>query len=230
MNSYTSFQELCLQLDPESMVMALYSSVCDDLQTTCGDGHVSGNEACDLGLAGNSDQPGAICRTDCSEAGCGDEIIDPGEDCDAGRHNGKANHMVHCTSQCTNVVTANNDELAQGIASIPWGSWQDGEVPRGEMIRYDLWATAHHTYQMETDGQTLTDTVLQLIDPDGSTVISENDDDERSDGSLSFIEWTASHDGHYYVDVGGFGSDSGTCSFKVTDTAQNGGAGAFQTA
>jgi hypothetical protein len=68
MNSYVSFQDLCLQLDPESMVMALYSSVCD----ACGDGNVGSNEACDLGLAGNSDEPGAMCRTDCSERGSAD--------------------------------------------------------------------------------------------------------------------------------------------------------------
>jgi hypothetical protein len=36
MHSFDTFGALCLQLDPESMVMALYESVCE----ICGDGEV----------------------------------------------------------------------------------------------------------------------------------------------------------------------------------------------
>jgi hypothetical protein len=38
MHSFETFGALCLQLDPESMVMALYESVCE----ICGDGEVRG--------------------------------------------------------------------------------------------------------------------------------------------------------------------------------------------
>jgi hypothetical protein len=105
------------------------------------------------------------------------------------------------------MAAPSNEELSTGIASIPWGSWQDGSVRKGAAVRYDLWATADHTYQMETDGQTLSDTVMKLIGPDGSNVIMENDDSTvkghgRGTGT-SFIEWTASQSGHYYVDVSG---------------------------
>jgi cysteine-rich repeat protein len=42
----------------------------------CGDGVVTGDEQCDEGL-GNSDNPDASCRTDCTLRRCGDGIIDP---------------------------------------------------------------------------------------------------------------------------------------------------------
>jgi hypothetical protein len=99
------------------------------------------------------------------------------------------------------MAAPSNEELSTGIASIPWGSWQDGSVRKGAAVRYDLWATADHTYQMETDGQTLSDTVMKLIGPDGSNVIMENDDSTVK-GRHSW-EWTASQSGHYYVDVSG---------------------------
>ena len=38
MHSFDTFGALCLQLDPESMVMALYESTCE----ICGDGEVRG--------------------------------------------------------------------------------------------------------------------------------------------------------------------------------------------
>ncbi len=42
----------------------------------CGDGVPSGDEECDEG-AGNSEDPGASCRTDCTLRRCGDGVIDP---------------------------------------------------------------------------------------------------------------------------------------------------------
>eukprot|EP01050_Picozoa_sp_SAG11_P028409 SAG11_NODE_7579_length_1126_cov_1.177215_2_plen_206_part_00 len=51
----------CMELDPESLVMALYHSEC----VVCGDGAVTATiEECDAGRQ-NSNQPGAACRTDC---------------------------------------------------------------------------------------------------------------------------------------------------------------------
>jgi cysteine-rich repeat protein len=49
----------------------------------CGDGIVDLPEQCDDGAL-NSDEPGALCRTDCTLGGCGDGIVDfpTGETCD----------------------------------------------------------------------------------------------------------------------------------------------------
>lgn len=53
--------------------------------TTCGNGTLEPGELCDAG-AGNSDTPGAFCRTDCDLGRCGDRIVDAssGEQCDDG--------------------------------------------------------------------------------------------------------------------------------------------------
>jgi hypothetical protein len=109
------------------------------------------------------------------------------------------------------------------------GVWQDGavEVP-GDKEWYELQATAGHTYQIETDPQTLDDTIMDLVGTDRATVIIENDDDER-DGHeeiyTSYIEWTCPSDGLYYIAVRGYGSSTGTFAFRVTDPAGGGALG-----
>jgi hypothetical protein len=76
------FTGRCLDVDPESLAMALDTAQC----AVCGDGVVRGAEQCDDGAA-NADAPGAACRTNCRRAHCGDEIVDPGEECDDGARN-----------------------------------------------------------------------------------------------------------------------------------------------
>ena len=98
MVAYHAFQAKCLQLDPQTMVLAIDRSVC----VTCGDGEVSGGEDCDDGLEGNSDEPDAHCRPDCHLARCGDGIVDRGEECDLGALNSDdATEEDQCMADCT---------------------------------------------------------------------------------------------------------------------------------
>ncbi|HEY0989265.1 MAG TPA: hypothetical protein VGD80_19485, partial [Kofleriaceae bacterium] len=60
----------------------------------CGDGMITGHEACDNGVD-NADRPDA-CRTWCQPPMCGDNIIDKHEECDGGP-DGNAT----CTKECT---------------------------------------------------------------------------------------------------------------------------------
>jgi hypothetical protein len=70
---FTRFTDRCLDMDPASMAMALYTASC----AVCGDGARQGAEECDDGSA-NAEAPGAACRSNCRRARCGDEIVDPG--------------------------------------------------------------------------------------------------------------------------------------------------------
>jgi len=109
----------------------------------------------------------------------------------------------------------------------------DGNVMRGEVQHgtdhewYQFDAVAGDTYQIETTLDGIEDTVIDLVDTDRSTVIVENDDDQRAGASTyaSYIEWTCPTDGTYYVMVRGYGpSDVGTFNIVITDTSAAGGA------
>ena len=76
------------------------------------------------------------------------------------------------------------------------------------------------TYVFETTLGSLYDSVLHLIDTDGTTQITENDD---SVGLASRIEWTAPASGNYYLKVRGYGDlRVGTYYLDITeaDTTQ----------
>jgi hypothetical protein len=81
---------------------------------------------------------------------------------------------------------------------------------------------------METDGQTLED----VPGRDGITEIDHNDDSVATrvciHNYMSFIEWAASRDGHYYVDVCGFSHSTGTFSFKIAETDNGAFRSSFQ--
>ena len=86
----------------------------------------------------------------------------------------------------------------------------DGRVPAaGDEVLYRFNAEEGTTYQLDTEAGTLLDTVMQLKDMDGTTVIMENDDDERAAGRTdSYIEWECPRSGEYYVMVRGFGFET----------------------
>ena len=60
-----------------------------------------------------------------------------------------------------------------------------------------------------------------ILDRDGQTVLSENDD--YGDGLSSHITWTAPLSGTYFVSVSGYATETG--SFTVSVTANTGTAG-----
>jgi hypothetical protein len=70
---------LCVVADPDSV---------------CGDGVVTGFEACDDG-ADNSDTRPDACRTNCLPARCGDGVVNSGEECDPA-----SGDDVPCTDTC----------------------------------------------------------------------------------------------------------------------------------
>lgn len=89
-----------------------------------------------------------------------------------------------------------------------------GEVVDRGGTWYQFQATQGSTYQIETDANSLQDTMLELVASDGRTTLAENDDDSRNGGRLdSYIEWTCLESGTYYINVKGFGGAIG--SFTV---------------
>ena len=90
---------------------------------------------------------------------------------------------------------------------------------------YSFDAVKGQTYQLETEMCTdrgcLEDTVMELIDRDQSTLLIENDDDERVTDRLdSFIEWTCPASGTYFVMVSAYLAQStGTFQVKVTQAS-----------
>ncbi len=66
----------------------------------CGNGVLEAElgELCDNGVL-NSDEPGALCRTDCTPRRCGDGITDPTEQCDDGPRNSEE-PGADCRTDC----------------------------------------------------------------------------------------------------------------------------------
>ena len=97
----------------------------------------------------------------------------------------------------------------------------------GEQEWFSFAATAGASYQIETDLQTLDDTMVDLIDTDGHSLLVENDDDDRNPNTYaSYIEWTCPASGTYYIMVQGYGSSTGTFGLTLTQGGAGGGGGA----
>ena len=104
------------------------------------------------------------------------------------------------------------------------GTEVTGIVTDTEGVLFQFHATAGTTYLLDTEVGTLLDTVMVLIDSDQTTSIAENDDDERANGHLdSYIEWTCARTGMYYVNVYGFGGDTGTITLSINTAGVGGG-------
>jgi subtilisin-like proprotein convertase family protein len=89
----------------------------------------------------------------------------------------------------------------------------------GDADWFKFTAEAGRTYRIDGQLMGLVDPVLDLIHPDGETII-ESDDDGGS-GLSSLIFWTAPSSGDYYVRVTGFNPDtqSGTYGLAFASTA-----------
>ena len=76
-------------------------------------------------------------------------------------------------------------------------------------------------YQFETVLGTLTDSVLRLIGTDGTTEL--DCDDDGGPGFASSIDWTAPASGNYYLEVSGYGTDTGTYTLSLSATGPGSG-------
>jgi hypothetical protein len=105
------------------------------------------------------------------------------------------------------------------------GAQVDGEIAVAAQQSWFIFtAQGGASYQIQTIIGTLDDTVMDLVDTDGSTQLAENDDDARDPNSYaSFLEWSCPHDGDYYILVKGYGRATGT--FTVSVTQVGGGMG-----
>jgi cysteine-rich repeat protein len=84
---------------------------------SCGNGRIDPGELCDDG-AGNSLNPNAACRPDCTPGRCGDGIIDtPLETCDDGARNGQQNDS--CSTLCRKTYTI-SQVLPGTILQLPF--------------------------------------------------------------------------------------------------------------
>jgi subtilisin-like proprotein convertase family protein len=105
----------------------------------------------------------------------------------------------------------NNAATANNITTVPATKHGTIEVA-GDVDWFAFPATAGQTYDITTTLGTLSDTVLRLLDTDGQTQITQND---NSNGLASQIHWAASTDGTYYVEVRGAGSLTGTYTLGI---------------
>lgn len=93
----------------------------------------------------------------------------------------------------------------------------------GTPVAYGLAAEGGVTYEVDVSLQSLSDSVLQILDRDGQTVLSENDD--YGNGLSSHITWTAPLSGTYFVSVAGYGTETGSFTVSViANTGTSGGA------
>ena len=99
----------------------------DCIADTCGDGTVTGEEACDDGTDNSDTQPDA-CRTDCTQPRCGDGVIDSGELCD----DGITGEPEACTTGCPGPPDAAPDAGSSSDTADAADAVAAGDVPAGD--------------------------------------------------------------------------------------------------
>lgn len=87
------------------------------------------------------------------------------------------------------------------------------EAP-GDVDFFSFVATSGTSYRFRTTLLSLPDSEISLFAPDGTTELAY--DDDGGGGLSSLIDWTAPSSGTYFVQVGGFGSASGTYSLAAS--------------
>jgi hypothetical protein len=94
------------------------------------------------------------------------------------------------------------------------GIWKVGEIANpGGYQRYGFVADAGDSLVVETAVGSIGDTVLELYDTDGTSLLAS--DDDGGDGLASRIVWTAPAAGRYSVIVSGYGDAVGRFAIHV---------------
>ncbi len=89
-----------------------------------------------------------------------------------------------------------------------------GKILRlGDVDWFRFEALAGVTYHFSTTLGTLSDSVLRLIDVNGTSVLAVNDDGPAAPASQ--IDWTAPADGFYFLEVSGAGQEQGTYTVSL---------------
>jgi hypothetical protein len=84
----------------------------------------------------------------------------------------------------------------------------------GDVDWLSFTAVAGLVYEFRTTAESLSDTTLGLYSADGTTRLAFNDD--YGDDTTSFIRWMAADSGPLYVEVGGYGRQTGTYGLSVS--------------
>jgi cysteine-rich repeat protein len=191
----------------------------------CGDGLIQGRETCD----DQNTTPGDGCDAACQqEPICGDGLITPPEQCDDGNTAPGDGCSATCSWEVGEVEPNNGGATASGpVAS---GVVTHAAItPIGDQDYFSFTLAATSDVIIETfDGNGPStcvagvDTVIQLLAPDGTTILAN--DDESGPGSCSRIHPTNQTGarqlaaGTYFARVQDFGNNSVIASYTVRIT------------
>eukprot|EP01050_Picozoa_sp_SAG11_P000724 SAG11_NODE_25_length_23789_cov_23.813592_6_plen_693_part_00 len=104
------------------------------------------------------------------------------------------------------------------------GGALDGEIVNGgDELDYEFDAEGGVEYELEVELGTLSDSVLEIYAPDGSSLLAMNDDGGEGRGLASYILWEAPETGTFFIRVRGYSDrNTGTFSLTVTSDADGG--------
>lgn len=115
---------------------------------------------------------------------------------------------IDATANTSTRYTLAEDDVFNGTLEVGGADWLAVDLVAGTSYVFSVWGRDF--------GNGLSDSTLRLIDTNGTTQISANDD--LPDGNtFSMIEYDVTTTGTYYVEVDGWANDSGRYTFQVTD-------------
>ncbi len=159
---------------------------------------------------------------------CGNGLLDPNEDCDFGDLDGATcadfgalAGALACGAGCTfdtSGCTGTGDDHgnnAGSATSVGVPSQTGGNIDVGGDVDWFAFGMVPGvTYTIETSLGTLTDSVLRLYGPNGTSQLAF--DDDGGAGLASRIQYTAPSSGTHYAEVRGFSlSQSGTYTLGI---------------